>query len=89
MVTDSDFPWLYGRVVARPGFAEVRPLFVEELPLIDEIDSDDGAAWDAVYARIRATVRLVYPDGRNVPEFILHIDGDLAWWRWSDESFAT
>jgi hypothetical protein len=22
-----------------------------------------------------------------VPEFLLHIDGTEAWWRWSDEPF--
>ncbi|MBX6751337.1 MAG: hypothetical protein IRY85_17015 [Micromonosporaceae bacterium] len=27
------------------------------------------------------------PEGRDVPEFLLHIDGDQAWWRWSDEPF--
>jgi hypothetical protein len=30
---------------------------------------------------------LTYPDGRDVPEYLLHIDGDEAWWRWSDEPF--
>ena len=28
------------------------------------------------------------PDGRPVPEFLLHVDGDDAWWRWSDEPFT-
>jgi hypothetical protein len=32
-------------------------------------------------------VSLAYPDGRRVPEFLLHIDGLEAWWRWSDEPF--
>jgi hypothetical protein len=26
--------------------------------------------------------------GALVPEFLLHIDGEDAWWRWSDESFT-
>lgn len=30
---------------------------------------------------------LRYPDGREVPEFLLHVDGEDAWWRWSDEPF--
>jgi hypothetical protein len=31
-------------------------------------------------------VRLLAPDGRPVPELLLHIEGD-AWWRWSDKPF--
>jgi hypothetical protein len=36
--------------------------------------------------RVRQVVGLVSPSG-PVPEFILHIDGDEAWFRWSDERF--
>jgi hypothetical protein len=43
--------------------------------------------WEAAYDRIRQAVRLLAPDGRPVAEFLLHIDGDDAWWRWSDEPF--
>jgi hypothetical protein len=32
-------------------------------------------------------VSLAAPDGHLVPEFLLHIDGSEAWWRWSDEPF--
>ncbi|MEV6847472.1 hypothetical protein [Actinoplanes sp. NPDC051411] len=32
-------------------------------------------------------VTLRYPEGNEVPEFLLHIQGDEAWWRWSDEPF--
>jgi hypothetical protein len=39
------------------------------------------------YGRIRATVRLVNPAGDDVPEFLLHIEGAVAWWRFSDEPF--
>ena len=28
---------------------------------------------------------MTYPDGGHVPEFMLHMAGDKAWWRWSDE----
>lgn len=85
-IDGSDFPWLEGRFVAHPGFAEVKPLFDEELRLADE-DSADGA-WDAAYYRIRqAGLRFVKPDGREVAEFLLHIQGDRGWFRWSDEPF--
>ena len=42
----------------------------------------------AAYENIRSEVRLCYPDGRVVPEFLLHIRGEDAWWRWSDEPFT-
>ena len=85
-VTDIDFPWLHARFDARPAFEGLRPLFVEELSLV-ESEQDDADAWDALYKRIREEVKLRYPDGRDVPEFLLHIDGTTAWWRWSDDRF--
>ncbi|GIJ13108.1 hypothetical protein Van01_63220 [Micromonospora andamanensis] len=41
----------------------------------------------APYETVRNAVTLRYPDGQEVPEFLLHLDGDEAWWRWSDEPF--
>ncbi len=87
VVTGGDFPWLNAQVRPAPGFAEVRPLFQEELRLLDQLDDDPGA-WETAYRRIRQTVCLLAPHGRAVPEFLLHIDGDDAWWRWSDEPFS-
>jgi hypothetical protein len=86
VVDGSDFPWLNAQVRPYPGFEEVRPLFVEELRLLDGIDNDIEA-WEVAYQQVRATVTLRNPDGRAVPEFLLHIDGDEAWWRWTDEAF--
>ncbi|MEV0716800.1 hypothetical protein [Asanoa sp. NPDC050611] len=83
VVTDGDFPWLNARVEARAGLAEFRPLFAAELRLMEDADE----AWERAYDAIRAAVTLRYPDGREVPEFLLHLDGDDAWWRWSDEPF--
>jgi len=87
VVTGGDFPWLVARVEPKPGFETVRHLFADELRWTDGADEDEGA-WAAAYDRIRATVSLSYPDGGAVPEFLLHIDGDEAWWRWSDEPFT-
>jgi hypothetical protein len=83
-VTEIDFPWLHARFMARPAFEPLTALFAEELALVDDDETD---CWDAAYDRIRSVVRLTYPDGRDVPEFLLHIEGDVAWWRWSDEPF--
>lgn len=86
-VTGGDFPWLRARVRAMPGFEAVRPLFEDELRALARIDDDLGA-WQAAYDRIRRAANLHYPEGRPVPEFMLHVDGEDAWWRWSDEPFT-
>jgi len=83
VVTGSDFPWLHARVEPQDGFDNVRPIFEDELRLLDDLD-DHIPAWEAIYQQIRQTVSLIKPDGRPVPEFLLHIDGREAWWRWSD-----
>jgi hypothetical protein len=85
-VTGGDFPWLNARVDSREGLEEVRPLFAEELRLLDAID-EDVESWERAYEAIRNAVTLQHPEGREVPEFLLHIDGNEAWWRWSDEPF--
>lgn len=71
---------------ALEGFEEVRPLFAREVQLLGHID-DDIEAWESAYDAIRRTITLKCPDGQVVPEFLLHIDGDEAWWRWSEEPF--
>src|SRR5688572_23008777 len=89
-ISDADFPWLAGTFVALPGFAEVAPLFAEELELTRRIEDDDSKAtveeWEAVHRRIATMLTLVAPSG-PVAEFLLHIDGSDAWFRWSDEPF--
>ena len=84
-MTDGDFPWLNAELRATPAFERLRPLFAEELRLLDA--DDDIPTQESAYDRIRAAVRLEDPDGVRVPEFLLHIDGTDAWWRWSDEPF--
>ncbi|MEU9117878.1 hypothetical protein AB0D04_40690 [Streptomyces sp. NPDC048483] len=84
-VTDANFPWLNGTFVPGPGYPELRPHFARELELIDTID-DDMTAWEDAYSRASEGVRLVAPAG-PVPEFLLHIEDDAAWFRWSDEPF--
>lgn len=86
VVNGGDFPWLNADVHPYAGFEDVRPLFDEELRLLDDVDSH-VEAWEAAYEKVRATVTLRYPDGSEVPEFLLHIDSGEAWWRWSDEAF--
>lgn len=88
-VVDLDFPWVRARLELAPGFEAVAPLLAEEARLSEVLDDDAEtlAAWESVYERIRGETRLTYPDGRDVPEYLLHVEGNEARWRWSDEPF--
>ena len=84
-IDEADFPWLSGHFTPGPGYASVRELFARELALLDGLD-EHVEDWEAAYAEIERRVSLSSPDG-PVAEFLLHIDGDRAWFRWSDEPF--
>ncbi|MET9191576.1 hypothetical protein [Streptomyces tendae] len=86
LIEDADFPWLSGRFRAGPAYGAVRDLFVRELALVEGDGAERRAEWEVVRAEIERRVRLVSPDG-PVAEFLLHIEGDRAWFRWSDEPF--
>ncbi|WP_395574857.1 hypothetical protein [Streptomyces sp. BK79] len=86
VIDDADFPWLSGRFRAGPAYGAVQELFARELALLEEDDAGPGAEWEAVYAEIERRVRLISPDG-PVAEFLLHVRGERAWFRWSDEPF--
>jgi hypothetical protein len=47
---------------------------------------DHFEEWDRIYGRIADALSLLPPRG-PVPEFLLHVEGDEAWFRWSDEPF--
>ncbi|MDT0612634.1 hypothetical protein [Streptomyces lancefieldiae] len=87
LIDDADFPWLSGRFRAGPAYGAVQDLFARELALAERDDAGHWAEWERVYAEIGHRVRLVSPDG-PVAEFLLHIKGDRAWFRWSDEPFG-
>jgi hypothetical protein len=44
-----------------------------------------SSLWEPPHDAVLSIVALRYPDGTEVPEFLLHIDGNEAWRRWSDE----
>lgn len=64
----------------------VRPRFDDGLALAGS--DEQVAAWEASCARILGALSLVAPDG-PVAAFLLHIEGDAAWFRWSDEPLDT
>jgi len=82
LIDEGDFPWLSGRFTAAPAFDALRELFARELALTEDL----GEEWERAYDEIRKRVSLTSPEG-PVPEFLLHIEGDRAWFRWSDKPF--
>ncbi|WP_031487248.1 hypothetical protein [Streptomyces bicolor] len=86
LIDEADFPWLSGRFTPGPGYGAVRDLFARELALLDRDLEESREEWEAAYDEIRRRVSLSSPDG-PVAEFLLHIDGDRAWFRWSKEPF--
>ncbi|WP_329458357.1 hypothetical protein [Streptomyces sp. NBC_01497] len=80
-VQEGDFPWLRGRFTAGPAFAPFEPWFGESLAALE---AEDFERFNDVCDRIARTLTLVAPSG-PVADFLLHIDGEAAWFRWSDE----
>ncbi|WP_328414630.1 hypothetical protein OG470_20690 [Micromonospora sp. NBC_00389] len=76
--TGGDFPWRNARVALKGGLAEVRPLLVEELRVLNGVD-EDVESWERTCEAVRNAVTLRRPEGQEVREFLLHIDGDQAW----------
>jgi hypothetical protein len=83
LIDEADFPWLSGRFTAGPAFEPLRELFARELALVE---GEEYEEWERAYDEIGRRVSLTSPDG-PVPEFLLHIDGGTAWFRWSDKPF--
>ena len=72
--------WSEGEFEPVPDFANVQPLFDEERLLLeaDEID-----AWEAVWDKLSVGLVLEPLDGSGpITEFLLHIEGRQASWRY-------
>ena len=78
---DTDFPWVNCIFEPTTSFDEVRPLFDEELKLLD---ADQMEEWETAYERINALkLQLIATkDDKDVGEFLLHIRGKEAWFRY-------
>ena len=87
VVNGSNQPWLTATVIPAAEFDHYRSLFDDELVALDRLDAD-LPGHNAIYRRIREQLTFLHPDGRIVAEWLLHIDGDRAWWRWSMEPFS-
>jgi hypothetical protein len=77
----SDMPWWEGDFDPTPGFESVRPLFERERELLDA--DEDIDAWGRAWEELSVGLVLEPLDGRKpITEFLLHIDGRQATWRY-------
>lgn len=83
-VQSHDFPWMYGRFRALPGFEPLRPLFAARSASAGQ-EGDEAMERDNEAKR--AAVTMTFPDGGQVAEFLLTIKDDAAGFRWYDEPF--
>jgi hypothetical protein len=83
-VIDLDQPWFVCEFVSTPDFEDVKPLFDEELALLEESDTFDIEAWEKAYSRIDDLGLQLVPTDSAAPisEFLLHIDGREARFRY-------
>ena len=79
--TESDQPWWLGSFAPTIAFEEVRPLFLQELKLLN---ADQMGEWELLQTQIQTLeLKLVPSDGSDsVSDFLLHIDAENAWWRY-------
>ena len=77
---DTDQAFFYFQFHPEPAFASICELFEEELRLLNEDRLDE---WERSYDRIETLdLTLVSTvDGSELHEFLLHIDGNCAWFR--------
>jgi hypothetical protein len=85
VVEQLDRPWVRGRVVPWDGFTS---LFDRDQRFAARVAEAPGP-WAHAYQELRGEVRLIRPDGREVPNFLLHIEGRRASWRCSDRRSVT
>ncbi len=83
-----DQPWFIGTWRPTDHFQPYQPLFELELSLAESME-DRWSEWEECYQRIRQAMRLQNPDGIEVAEWILHIDGDKAWFRYELRPFSS
>ncbi|WP_371615021.1 hypothetical protein [Streptomyces sp. NBC_00454] len=90
VVESADFPWLHGRFAPEAGFERVRSWFEAVQTLMAE-ETDEDLSGDLsddlfgeAYAPIAEELTLLTPAGLPTSDFLLHIDGTEAWFRWSE-----
>lgn len=80
-IHEIDQPWFHAAFESTTDFAQIQPLFETELQLFHAGDMDE---WESAYSAIDAlALRLESADGtQTIDDFLLHIDGRAAWFRY-------
>jgi len=76
-----DTPFVFCEFVANSPFSKYQAMFAKELALLN---SDQMAPWEQAYSEIDALGLVLEPNDATselITEFILHIDGNKAWFR--------
>ncbi len=77
----SDMPLEFCEFAPNPSFAPYQALFEEELALLN---SDRMDLWERAYSEIESLRLVLKPfdlETEPITKFILHIDGNKAWFR--------
>lgn len=75
-----DFPWVLCRFEPTDTFGDLRELFDREMSLLKAEKWDES---QSVYNEIERRVKLIDPgDPSMIESFVLHIDGNEAWFRY-------
>jgi hypothetical protein len=80
--TKIDMPWHWGTFEPTEHFDAVKPLFEQEIQLLDTLDSN-SQKWHENWAQItKPGLRLVSEqDNQQITDLLIHIDGSEVWWR--------
>ncbi|MCP4538500.1 MAG: hypothetical protein GY832_15295 [Chloroflexi bacterium] len=77
-----DQPSMFCHFEPAPAFEQYKPLFAEELRLLNLEKMD---LWEQAYRKIISPGFTLEPVGKKsqiIKDFILHIEGNEAWFRW-------
>jgi hypothetical protein len=76
-----DQPFFFCKFTPTEAFQEIKPLFDEELKLLNDQAMEE---WEKAYAVIDALgLRLESPvGGVTIDQFLLHLNGEEAWFRY-------
>ncbi|HVE55475.1 MAG TPA: hypothetical protein VNB22_01515 [Pyrinomonadaceae bacterium] len=78
---DSNFPWINCKFEPTEAFQAIKPLFDEKIEFLESGDFENLEAADKQLENL--AIKLVnLEDGKIVNEFLLHIQGDEAWFRY-------
>jgi hypothetical protein len=83
-IYDMDWPWVNCHFESETAFEKVRHLFdAEQAILVHARTPSDYDAWERSYDDIEALgLRLFPEDWEPIVDFLLHIEGNEAWFRY-------